>query len=128
MFKLNNVPNIICTVIFIKIFGDSWANECNTSQLILSYAPMNDSHEMTRGQIVIYWFVKDFKQGDYLILYHDTADSFFTYSPNEGSGFVKTGIAPVDARYSIESMYIDQCSGNSISSYLIIIYNDNFLT
>ncbi|XP_074111834.1 uncharacterized protein LOC141535669 [Cotesia typhae] len=110
MFKLNNVTNIIRTVIFFIIFGNSWVNECNTSQLILSYAPMNDSYQI-RGQIVIYWFVKDFQLGDYLVLYHDKADSFFSYSPNKSSGFVKTGIAPVDAKYSIKFMYIDECSG-----------------
>ncbi|XP_044598312.1 PI-PLC X domain-containing protein 2-like [Cotesia glomerata] len=111
MFKLNN---IISAVIFIKIFGNSSANECNTSQIILSYAPINDSQEI-RGQIVIYWFLEDFKLGDSLVLYHDTKDLFFTYFPKNSSGFVKTGIAPVDARYSLESMYIDQCTGYHVA-------------
>ncbi|KAH0553676.1 hypothetical protein KQX54_003394 [Cotesia glomerata] len=111
---INRGAKNLYAVIFIKIFGNSSENECNTSQIILSYAPINDSHQI-RGQIVIYWFLEDFKLGDSLVLYHDTKDLFFAYFPTNSNGFVKTGIAPVDARYSIESMYIDQCTGYHVA-------------
>ncbi|XP_044581334.1 PI-PLC X domain-containing protein 1-like [Cotesia glomerata] len=85
--------------------------EFESAQIVLFYSPLGESRAI-RGQIVIYWFVEEFVKGDFLALYYNSEDELlFTYQPAEMSGYVKTGVSPSKEYYSMDSTYVEQCTG-----------------
>ncbi|XP_074111827.1 uncharacterized protein LOC141535666 isoform X2 [Cotesia typhae] len=89
-------------------------NKFHAAQIIIFYSPLNS--ELIKGQIVIYWHMPNFIEGDTLNLYYGHPElnqimPIYFHKPKDKSGVVKTGIPPRHAFYDMDSSFVEQCIG-----------------
>lgn len=117
--------NIVVIIFVTKILGNNVnysTNKFHAAQIIIFYSPLNS--ELIRGQIVIYWHVPNFIEGDTLNLYYGHPDlnqimPIYFHKPKNKSGVVKTGIPPTHAFYDIDSSFVEQCIGKRLLRHFI---------